>query len=339
MNKQEIKKLEKEIKEILNNHFKSIKTPIVIAGISGGTDSIFLLHFLKQTNAKIIIAHINHKLRGENSDLDEKFVKNISENLIFHSKKINIKEISKKKKTGIEETARKIRYKFFQDLAKKYKANYIITAHHADDNIETILLNLTRGTGIQGIQGIQEKGEILNLKSNNKENKFIFLRPLLQFSKKEILEYLKHKKIKYKEDKTNKDTTYNRNFIRHEIIPKLKKINPSLIETFAKNQKNIKEINEYLKLQAQKWIKNNKNSDFSFNATSFRKQHTAIQKIILREIYLKHVGNLNNLENIHITEALKVINNNIGNKEKKLGKTNIYIKNNIFYIILKNMQK
>lgn len=322
MNLQEAKKLEKKILETLKKYIKNNDT--VVAGISGGPDSMFLLHFLEKIPAKKIIAHINHKLRKE-ADKEEKFVKEFVETLrkktdkiSFHSIKKEIKKFSQKLKTGLEETGRKIRYDYFKKLAKKYKAKFIITAHHADDNLETIIINFVRGASLQGLAGIQE------LENN-------IFRPLLNITKKNILEYLKLKRIPFKQDKTNKDKKYARNFIRHEIIPKLKKLNPNLVETITKNVKNIREINEHLRKNAQKWLKAQK-SQTRLNVKLFRKVPTPLQKIILMEIYKQHVGNTKNIENNHIDEILRIIHQNVGNKKKKFGKLQISLEGGIIKI-------
>jgi len=322
MNKQESKKLEKKVLNTLSKYIK--KDNCIIAGISGGPDSIFLLYLLKKhqskTPCKIISTHINHMIRGKEANKDEFFVKKETEKLklIFESKKIDIAKLSKKNKKGLEETGRLERYKYFNSLTKKHKANFIITAHHADDNIETVILNLVRGSGLQGLSGMQE------LEKN-------IFRPLLDISKNQITEYLNLNKIHYHIEKTNLETIYKRNFIRHKIIPELKNLNPNLANTIAKNSQNIREINNFLKKSAKNWIeKHSLNKDFTkFDAKHFRTQEIALKKVIIREIYQKIIGNKTNIESIHIDEILKLINKNIGNKEKKLGKLKVYLKTNI----------
>lgn len=324
MNKQEAKKLEEKILTILRKYLKSTDT--IIAGISGGPDSVFLLYLLKQLPIKTIIAHVNHKLRKE-ADSDEKFVKDLTGKLsiIFKSLKSNIKSLSKKYKQGLEETGRKIRYDFFRKLAKKHKAKFIITAHHADDNLETVISNLVRGAGLQGLAGMQ----------NLENSKIPLLRPLLNIPKNQILSYLKFKKIPFCLDKSNNSLVYRRNFIRHKIIPELKKLNPNISDVVAKNSTNIREINDYLTSGAQKWISENqldKNAK-KFDAKSFRAQPKALQKIILREIYQYHHQNTTNLESKHLGEIMALIQKNIGNKKKKLGKLTVGLTNNIITLL------
>ena len=315
MNLQEAKKLEKNVEEKLKN---TLKNNSVILGVSGGADSIFLFNMLKKMNIKTHIAHINHQLRSKESDLDENFVKNLDKKVFIN--KVDIKKLSKKEKTGIEETGRKVRYKFFKELAKKENTKFIITAHHADDNLETILLNITRGCSLKGLSGMQEIEEI---------SKDLFLyRPLLFISKSEIIDYLKFKKIKYREDKSNKNTIYKRNHIRLKVIPELKKINPNIIRTIAKNAENLKQLNKNLEKSAIDWLeKNSKNN--KLDAKKFRKENKSLQQYILRQSYKNIMGETKNIESIHIEECLNLINKNIGNKTKKLGKLKLYIKSNI----------
>ncbi|MBI2634530.1 tRNA lysidine(34) synthetase TilS, partial [Candidatus Peregrinibacteria bacterium] len=235
-----------------------------------------------------------------------------------HSKTLDIKKLARQKKQGIEETGREERYIFFRQLFKKYRAKYIITAHHADDNLETIILNFTRGATLQGLQGMQESEPPL-------------LRPLLQFSKKQILDYLHHKKIPYKIDITNEEKKYFRNFIRHDIIPKLRKLNPNLPDTTAKNAENIREINNFLKQEAQNFLKNflKGNRHHQLDAKKFRRQHLALQKQILLEAHKNLTGKTTDITSVNLDEILTMINKNIGNKHKKLGRLTISIKKNI----------
>ncbi len=305
MKLQEAKKLENKVLEKLKNHLK--KNDTVILALSGGPDSVFLLEMLKQLPLKIIAAHVNHHLRKE-SDKDQKFVEALHETI---TKSAKIAELSKKNKTGIEETGRKVRYDFFQQLAKKHQGKYILTAHHADDNLETIIHNLTRGTTLKGLAGMEEINQNL-------------FRPLLEITKDEIVAYLKFRKIAYLTDKSNKNTIYKRNDIRKNIIPHLKKLNPNLSKLVAKNAKNLREIDDFLEKEAQKWLRQNQNLD----TKKFRTLHPALQKTILKELHKTHAKTTKNLESIHFEEVLSLINNNIGNKKKKLGQLTVIIKNN-----------
>ncbi|MFA6992358.1 MAG: tRNA lysidine(34) synthetase TilS [Candidatus Gracilibacteria bacterium] len=333
MNQQEKKKLEKKILDVLGKYVR--KNDTVIVGFSGGPDSVMLLTILaeysQKVHIKIVPAHINHMLRGKESDRDEKFVEGTAKKYKFKLEKIrkNIVAESKKNKTGIEETGRKIRYEFFKSLAKKYKAEFVITAHHADDNLETIIMNFARGAHLKGLYGMEE---IENFSEKTK-----LLRPLIEIPKDKILDYLKTCKIKYRVDKSNKDTKYKRNYIREKIVPLLKNINPNLAESVAKNSADIKDAYQYISSAAEKWIKENAlNKDLTeFNAPRFLKETESFKKQILMELHKILVGTTKDLKNIHLDEVLNVISKGWGNKKKKLGKLVIYLKNGIIKILLK----
>ncbi|MFA6917476.1 MAG: tRNA lysidine(34) synthetase TilS [Candidatus Gracilibacteria bacterium] len=334
MNQQESKKLEDKLLEILKTYL--LRKSTIILGVSGGPDSIFLLYILqkliKTHPVKIIIAHVNHMLRGIESNLDEKFIKALAkeENHTVHILKKDIGKLSKTLGKGLEETGREIRYEFFKELARKNKANYIITAHQADDNLETVIMNLVRGASMKGLSGMKD---VEKLSKNLK-----LLRPLLNISKKQIMDYLKTKKIPFRIDKSNKDTVYRRNFIRHKIIPSLKKLNPNLVDTVAKNTKHFREIIKLLEEKAVSWLnKNSLNKTFTkFGVKSFRKQPKTLQKEIILRLYEKIIGNTKDIETPHIDEVLKIINSGLGNKEKRLGKLLFRIKNNILDISKSN---
>jgi tRNA(Ile)-lysidine synthase len=273
---------------------------------------------------RIILAHVNHRLRGQESDSDEKFVKALAKEK-KHTIRIIKKDVAKlsaKLKKGLEEIGREIRYGFFRGLAKKYKTSLVIVAHHADDNLETIIMNFSRGASLKGLSGMKE---LEKLKDNLK-----LLRPILGISKKQVLDYLKTKKIKFRIDKSNKDTSYKRNFIRHKIIPHLQQLNPNITDTVAKNTIHLREISKMLETQAVNWIKtNSKDKSFGkFDAKTFRLQPKILQKEIILEIYKTLSGDTQNIETAHIEEVLKIINSNLGNKIKKLGKLSFSIKNN-----------
>lgn len=220
-----MKTIEQTILKFITEKNLLNKKDKVIVALSGGPDSVFLTYFLKKFKKKMGIEiaafHVNHKLRGKNADDDENFCKKFSKELgiEFSSIKIDVRKISAKQKISLEEAGRKVRYSELQKYSEKIGFNKIATAHTADDNAETVLLNLIKGTGLKGISGIPIKRENI-------------VRPLLPIQKKEILEYLGENKIKFRTDETNKDNVYERNLIRNEIIPVIKsKLNPALEES------------------------------------------------------------------------------------------------------------
>lgn len=326
MNLQEAKKLDQEVQKILKKNLNISDT--VVLGLSGGADSVFLLHQLEAFGCKIIVAHLDHSLRGEKSENDAIFCQRLSKEHQFELLKLDIKKLSKNSKKGLEETGRIKRYQFFQKLAQKYQAKYIITAHHADDNVETVFLNFVRGATLQGLSGIPQIQKLDETTS--------LFRPILHIPKTQIINYLKFKKIKFHTDHTNKDNTLSRNFLRNKVIPLLKQLNPNLHTTINKNIQSIKEIDDQIRNTALNWVKANKlDKDFkTFPAEKFRQKSPAIQKQILLEIYKLHLGNTRNIENTHLEEVTKLISQNVGNKKKKLGKMTIALnKNRINFIM------
>jgi tRNA(Ile)-lysidine synthase len=225
-----------KITEHINLNFPFLKDKKLLIAISGGLDSVVLYHLLSALNLDVSLAHCNFQLRENESDLDAEFVKKISQessNKIF-IKKFDTKHYSKTNKLSTQIAARELRYYWFQELTKEHHLDFILTAHHADDNLETFLINLTRGSGLEGFTGIPKiNGNIV--------------RPLLPFSREEILAYANENKIDWREDASNASTKYTRNKIRHQVLPVLKEINPSLLSSFEKTIENLKESQQIIK--------------------------------------------------------------------------------------------
>ena len=228
----EILKVNKKYNLIENND-------IIVVGFSGGPDSVFLVEMLKKLknfiNFNIYLVHINHLLRGEDADSDENFSFEYAKknNLEIFIKRIPVKEIAKEVGKTFEEVGREERYKFFSEIYEKVGANKIATAHNKDDQIETFLFRLIRGTSLQGLEGIK-------IKNNN------IIRPISEIYKKDILEYLNKNEIQYRIDKTNFENEFTRNSIRLDLIPfiekryniKFKDKIFSLIEEIKENNQN-----------------------------------------------------------------------------------------------------
>ncbi|PIZ75288.1 tRNA lysidine(34) synthetase TilS [Candidatus Peregrinibacteria bacterium CG_4_10_14_0_2_um_filter_38_24] len=341
MQLQEAKKLEKSIFETLSKHIK--KGEKVILGLSGGADSVFLFEMLKKfaekTPIKIVAAHVNHMLRGLESEKDEKFVKDLAKKYKTEIKilKKDIAKISKKLGRGLEETGRQVRHEFFAKLAKELKTNLVLTAHHADDNLETILLNIVRGAGLKGLLGMEEK-----IKHKIANTDLSFLKPLLQVPKQQIENYLTHKKIEFVKDLSNLDETFNRNLIRSKIVPTLKKINKNIFGTVAKNVKNIGETLDFLDDEAKKFIKKSEKILKEKNALiakDFREANKALKKAVIRELYKVNAKTLKDFGNAQIDEILKVLDKNIGNKSKKIGPITFSVNKNRIKVSVEKKHK
>lgn len=209
--------MQKTISNFINNHQLLSKEDITIVTVSGGADSVALMHVLYSLKYPCILAHCNFHLRGEESNRDENFVKKLAEKfqLKYHIKHFDTIGYAKEKGISIEMAARELRYNWFYQLAEEENAQAIATAHHADDNIETMLMNLIRGTGLRGLTGIPYR--------NGK-----VVRPLLNVSRAEIEMYLKEHQLDYVTDSTNLQNDYRRNKIRNEVLPLLEKVNPAV---------------------------------------------------------------------------------------------------------------
>ena len=212
------------------------KTDTILLTVSGGIDSIVMCELFHQAGLKFGIAHCNFQLRGEESDTDELFVEELAEkyDVQFHSVSFNTAAYAKKNKLSIQLAARKLRYDWFEEIRSQFDYNYIATAHHQDDSIETFFINLIRGTGIAGLHGILPK-----------QNSII--RPLLFTNKKEIELFAKKNKLKFREDSSNASDKYVRNKIRHQLIPLLKELNPNIHQTIADDIQRLSETEKVYK--------------------------------------------------------------------------------------------
>jgi len=228
------------IEKFLKEHQISREAGFILA-VSGGADSISMLHAFKGLNLRMLVLHCNFSLRGKESDMDEQFVKRFCENYgIAHCvRKFDTLRYAREHGLSIEMAARELRYEWFREVRQKKKMDYIVVAHHADDVAETVLINLCRGTGIKGLTGIKPVNGAI-------------LRPLLKCSRADLLQYIEANRLEFRTDSTNNSLDYVRNKIRHRMIPVLKEINPSFLETMEDNCKALKETEEIFSYGIQK---------------------------------------------------------------------------------------
>lgn len=202
----------------------------VLLAVSGGKDSTLLAYLFHESNFEFGIAHCNFKLRGLEADKDQAFVKHLALKfkVPFYHINFDTKKISQERQISIQMAARDLRYEWLNRIRQENNYQYIATAHHLNDSIETVLYNLTKGCGIRGLQGIPVRNKTV-------------IRPLLFASGKEILQAISSKKIQYREDLSNQETKYVRNKIRHLILPQLQQLNPAITKTFLENIERFKD--------------------------------------------------------------------------------------------------
>ncbi len=282
--------------------------------LSGGPDSVFALSFFvkfkRRFKIDLFAAHVNHNLRGEDSDEDERFVTELcaTMNIPLSVTGVDVKKFKAAEKFSTEEAARILRYEALNKAAEKFGCSKIITAHTSDDNTETVLLNMIKGTGLAGVSGVPVKrGKII--------------RPLLSIEKNELLAYLKENGIPYRTDKTNEENDFQRNFIRNKIIPELKKINPSLNETFFKSSnifRNAKRIVDSVVLENYEKYVAEKKGEVKISAALAKKEGEEIFLETVKFAVELNFGIIPQFTNL--TGLLGLISNQTG-KSLKIDKT------------------
>lgn len=303
----------------------------IICGVSGGPDSICMLDILKDLKEEfkfeLIVCHVNHLIR-EDAISDEEYVVNYCKvnNIKYYVKRIDVKKYADNNKQGTEEAGRNVRYEFFEEILQKEGANKIAIAHNKNDKIETIIMNMLRGSGISGLKGIEPK----------RENKYI--RPLIETERTSIEEYCEEKNLRPRIDKTNFINDCTRNKIRNVVIPYIKnEFNPNIINTMDRLSSIIEEENRYLEkitidVFEKVKIKEEK-GHLVLKLKEFNKQDIVIKKRLILYAINKTIGNVQNIEKVNINDIIKLCEKNIGNKYLMPNK-NIKIlvnKNQIFF--------
>ena len=269
----------------------------LVVGCSAGPDSMALLHYLKNnTNNPIICAHINHNIRKESKE-EEKYLKNYckKENIIFETI-----TIEKYKEKNLENEARTLRYKFYEKILEKYHTPYLFLAHHGDDLIETILMKIARGSNLEGYAGIKEIAK--------KENYYI-IRPFLEYTKLDLINYNNQHNITYYLDKTNEDTTYTRNRYRKNILPLLKEENSNIHKQYLKYSKTLLEYQTYIEEEISTHLPKIFSND-TIELTELKKIHPFLQKNIIYKILNTYYQNEPNLiKEKNMQDLLNLIEN------------------------------
>lgn len=231
----------------IEQNFAQLKDKKLLLAVSGGVDSMVLLDLFYKLRYDICVVHCNFQLRGKESDADELLVREICQDgyIPYFINSFDTLEFAKENKLSIQLAARKLRYDWFQEIIS-LGFDYVLTAHHLDDNVETFLINFTRGTGLEGLTGIPAQNENI-------------IRPLLPFSRDEIENYAKDNKIQWREDSSNASDKYFRNKLRHNIVPTLKELNTGFLDSFQNTLHHLQQaeslVNDASKLVFEKVVK------------------------------------------------------------------------------------
>lgn len=217
---------------IEENHLTDTNGKLLVA-ISGGVDSVVLGHLLHQCQFDVALAHCNFQLRGEESDKDQALIEDLAVKwgLKLFTKKFETEKLAKDQRISIQMVARNLRYEWFGEVCHRHNYTHIVTAHHRNDHIESMLLNLIRGTGLRGLEGIPVVRDNI-------------IRPLLFATKEQILDYANDEGLSWREDQSNEDVKYRRNFVRKEIIPLLRTINPNIEESLNRTANYLSQVGE-----------------------------------------------------------------------------------------------
>lgn len=323
--------LKKEVLKTIKKYNLINEGDKIVIGVSGGPDSICLLHILNslkdELKIKIYVAHVNHMIR-EVADQETKYVQNFCRNLGIECfvKKVDILKLANEEKKGTEETGRNVRYEFFNEVLDKTASNKIATAHNSNDKAETVILNILRGSGISGLKGIEA----------NRDKKYI--RPLIEIERNEIEEYCIENNLNPKYDESNNENIYHRNKVRNEIIPYIKKeFNQNIVKTINRLSEVATEENDYMqRLTCEKFdeISKKDNEDIILNLKQFNELDLVIKRRLILYTINEVLHTTNGIEKVNIDDIIKLCKNNIGNKYLKPVKNlKVYLKKGKIYFI------
>ena len=303
---------EKKVLETINKYKMIENGDSVIVAVSGGPDSISLLYTLirlrEKLNIKLTVAHVNHMLRDV-ADSETRYVEHFCEcNYVdCFVKRVDVKKLAEEQKIGTEEAGRNVRYDFFEEVFEKIHANKIAIAHNKNDNAETVLMNIMRGTGLSGIKGIEPV-------RNNK-----IIRPLIEMDRDSIDKYCSDKSLFPKFDETNLDNSYTRNKVRNLLIPYIKnEFNPNFIDGINRLAELATQEDSYIESVVEKEFNDiliSENSqELNLDLQKFNELHDFIKSKVIFKCINELFETTKGIEKVHIEDVIKLCRNNIGNK-------------------------
>lgn len=303
-------KMMEKIRENIRKHELIQRQDKIVVGISGGADSICLAHILWRLKEELEIdlygVHINHGIRKETAKRDAEYVRAFCQKyeIPFFCLETDIPKISRKEKLSQEEAGRKVRYEYFEQILREMHADKIAVAHHQNDQAETLLLHLSRGSGIWGLAGMRPKrGKII--------------RPLLFVTREEIEQYLCQNKISYKEDETNKETVYARNCVRGKILPEFEKINERSVQHMAKTCERMQEATNFLQNivgeEYERLVEKTKDGNSIF-VLDLERADPFLQKELIKNMIEKTANAKKDIASVHILDVLSLAKKEVGKK-------------------------
>ena len=307
------KTLEQRVINFIQQHNLFSTSDKLVVAVSGGADSVCLLHILMQRRAELDIelhiAHLNHLLRGIESEADAEYVSQLAEHLDVSATlgKREVRRYKAEHRLSVEEAAREVRYQFFAEVAKSVCADRIAIGHTADDQAETILLHLLRGTGSYGLQGMQPLTKWESLY----DNPLIVVRPLLEVNRKEIETYCQEHSLAPRQDSSNLSSSHLRNRIRQELIPLLQSYNPRINEALLRMADSLAVDYSFFEQQvSQTWDKVMiaEEDALVLNTKEITQLHPALQRYLLREVVRRLLGSLKDIEWKHIEKMRTALN-------------------------------
>jgi len=289
--------MKERFRKYLSSCSVSGKDKPVLLAVSGGIDSMVMTDLFVKEKIRIVIAHCNFSLRGQESDGDEDFVKKYAQKhkIPFRSVRFDTKQYAEKNSLSIQMAARELRYSWFEKMRIKENCDFTAVAHNLNDNIETLLINLTRGTGLSGLTGIKQvNGSII--------------RPLLFATRYEIEEYSKSHRIHYREDRSNADTKYTRNKLRHKVIPVLKDINPFFETAIAETIKRLGETDKLL----EKYINSIRSELISNDSIDIRIDCKKLNQLTDNETLIFELFRIYGLRGNQVKDLINIIKGKTG---------------------------
>lgn len=271
-------------------------TPMLLA-LSGGPDSRALLYrlliYCRQTDTPLAVAHVNHMIRGAEADRDERFARALAAEVGINCyvERVDIPRLAAERGQGLEETARRERYRFFDRIMVEQNIPILVTAHNADDRLETLLFNLARGSGLRGL---------CSLRGSRRTAHGVLIRPLIYASKAEIEAYLSIRDLDFVTDSTNSSDDYSRNRIRHTVVPALAAVNPALIKNAGRLADSLAEDADFIEGQATRYLE--EGGEDACRVSRLRELHPALLPRVLDTLYMRAMAGQGGREQ-HITPA------------------------------------